>query len=170
MGGRHASIPRTRTPPEDGLAAVRRQLRAYADRGVFRGLAERPARAGCHCFEFQWLARWPFTLRYAPSTGVLTFHQLLPGVAARSSLYAELKRFIDGRAARGLPEHRRVDPLRATVGCSTRRGSMSLEVVARRRHHGYAVNRAVNLVHEVFVYLQTYQPEYMWQHFDASQD
>ena len=47
---------------------------------------------------------------------------------------------------------------------------MSLEVVARTRHHGYAVNRAVNLVHEVFVFLQTYQPEYMWQHFDAPQD
>ena len=96
MGGRHASAPRTRTPSEDGLAAVREQLRAYADRGVFRGLAERPARAGRHQFEFQWLARWPFILRYAPSTGAITFHNLLPDVPARSPLYAELKRFIDG--------------------------------------------------------------------------
>lgn len=152
------------------MSAVRQQLRTYADRGVFRGFSERPPRAGRHQFEFQWLARWPFILRYAPSTGALTFHNLLPGIPARSDLYAQLKRFIDGRAARGLPAHRRVDPRRATVGCSTRRGAMSLEVVARRRHHGYAVNRAVNLVHEVFVYLQTYQPEYMWQHFDAPQD
>jgi hypothetical protein len=31
---------------ENGAAAVRERLQAYADRGVFRGFAERPGRGG----------------------------------------------------------------------------------------------------------------------------
>ena len=112
----------------------------------------------------------PFTLSYDPSSGALAFRDLLPNVPARSSLGAALRRFIDGRCARGLPEHRRVDPRRATVGCSIRRGALTVEIVARKNHHGYGVNRAVNLVHEIFVHLHTYYPEYMWENFDAPQE
>ena len=49
-------------------------------------------------------------------------------------------------------------------------GVMSVEVVAKAGQHGYGVNRAVNLVHEIFVHLQTYFPEYMWESFDAPQE
>lgn len=158
------------TPAEAGLAEVRARLQAYADRGVFRGFAEQPSRRGRYRFSFLWLAPSPFTLSYDPSSGALTFRDLLPNVPARSPLAAALRRFVRGRAADGLPEHRRVDPRRAAVGCSIRRGRMTIEVVARPGQHGYGVNRAVNLVNEVFVHLQTYFPEYMWENFDAPQE
>jgi hypothetical protein len=50
------------------------------------------------------------------------------------------------------------------------RGALSLELVATRNHHEYGVQKVVNLVHEVFLYLHTYHPEYMWERFDAPQE
>ena len=138
--------------------------------GSSRGFAERPARGGRRRFTFLWLAPSPFTLTYDAASGALAFRDLLPDVPARSPLAAALRRFIRGRASPELPEHRRVDPERAAVGCRIRRGALSVEVVARPGHHGYGVNRAVNLVHEIFVHLQVHFPEYMWENFDAPQE
>ena len=184
MGGKLSRTPRLtgsvaerrgvrtlrRAPPHDGVAQVRARLQQYAERGVFRGLAERPARRGRYEFTFRWLAPSPFTLRYDPRTGALAFRDLLPNVPARSSLAGALRRFVRGRASAGLPAHRRVDPERADVRCFVRQAAFSLEVVAREQHHGYGVNRAVNLVHEIFMHLHTYFPEYMWENFDAPQE
>ena len=154
----------------EDLAEVRARLQEYAERGVFRGLAERPARRGRYEFTFRWLAPAPFTLRYDPASGTLAFRDLLPNVPARSSLADGLRRFVRGRSSVELPAHRRVDPERADVRCFVRRSALSIEVVAREDHHGYGVNRAVNLVHEIFVHLHTYFPEYMWENFDAPQE
>ena len=170
MEGRRDVRTEGRRPPHDGLAEVRARLQEYAERGVFRGLAERPARRHRYEFTFRWLAPSPFTLRYDPASGTLAFRDLLPNVPARSPLAGALRRFIRGRAAPELPPHRRVDPERAGVRCFVRRAALSLEVVAREEHHGYGVNRAVNLVHEIFMHLHTYFPEYMWENFDAPQE
>ena len=165
-----APVPPPGSPEEDGAATVRARLQAYADRGVFRGFAEQPARGGRRRFTFLWLAPAPFTLTYHPATGALAFRDLLPNVPARSPLAGALRRFVRERESEALPEHRRVDPDRAAVGCSVRRGALSVEVLARPGHHGYGVNRAVNLVHEIFVHLQVRFPEYMWENFDAPQE
>ena len=149
---------------------MRRRLQDYADRGVFRGYTERPARAGRHYFRFLWLARDPFTLTYEPSSGTLTFTNVLPHVPVRSALYAELKTFIEGRSSKRLPAHRRIDPRRARPGCAGRRGTMLVSVVAKPRHHAYGVTKAVNLVHELFLHLHTYFPEYLWEHYDVAQE
>ncbi|MXY23155.1 MAG: hypothetical protein F4Y45_01365 [Acidobacteria bacterium] len=178
MGGSRASGA---TPPERvtargnaearaGLAEVRAGLQGYADRGVFRGLAERPARGGRLQFSFGWLAPDPFTLLYDPAAGTLTFRDLLPNVGSRTPLAAALRKFIQGRTSPALPPHRRIDPRRAGVRCSIRRGALTVEVLAKPSQHGYGVNRAVNLVNELFVHLQTYHPEYMWENFDAPQE
>jgi hypothetical protein len=47
---------------------------------------------------------------------------------------------------------------------------VSLELVATRNHHEYGVTRVVNLVHELFVYLHAYFPEYMWENFDVREE
>ena len=78
---------------------MRERLQAYADRGVFRGFAEQPARGGRRRFTFLWLAPSPFTLTYDPATGALAFRDLLPNVPARSPLAGALRRFIRGRAS-----------------------------------------------------------------------
>ncbi|MCY4508590.1 MAG: hypothetical protein OXG35_16785, partial [Acidobacteria bacterium] len=68
------------------------------------------------------------------------------------------------------PEHRRIDRRRARVRCVAARGAVSLEMVATRNFHDYGVNRVVNLVHEVFLYLQEHRPEYLWTNFAAPEE
>ena len=169
MGGRQATR-KTRTPPENGLEAVRAGLQGYADRGVFRGYGEKPARGGRHYFKFQWLRRDPFDLTYDPPRGALIFTNVLPNVSGRSAVGRELKKFIEARTSTALPSHRRFDRRRALPGVSTRAGTMRIHVAARRGHHAYGLNRAVNLVHEVFLHLQAYFPEYLWENYDFPEE
>jgi hypothetical protein len=165
--GRPARVRRT---PEQSLAVVRRQLQAYADRRVFSGFSEGRPVAGRHRFRFSWLGTESLTLDYTPATGTFVFRALLPNVPARSALYADLAAFVSGRSSTRLPEHRRVERRRARVRCIPARGTVSVELVATRNFHDYGVNRVVNLVHEIFLYLQEYRPEYLWANFAAPEE
>ncbi len=154
----------------DGVDAVRGCLKEYADRGVFRGYTERPGRLGRIVFRLSWLARQPYDLQYEPRTGTFVFLNALPNVPARTPLARALKTFVKGRSAESLPEHRRIDPARAVVSAFVRGGDMRLRVVARRGEHAYGANRVVNLMHEVYLHLHSYFPEYLWENYDVSQD
>ena len=85
-------------------------------------------------------------------------------------MFSDLQAFVAGRASPRLPPHRRVDRRRTRIRCVSARKTVSVELVATRNHHEYGVNRVINLVHEIFLYLHTYRPEYMWEHFDAPQE
>ena len=161
---------RIRRTPDQSLAVVRQRLQAYADRRVFAGFSEGRPVAGRHRFRFSWLGTEPLTLDYTPASGTFVFRALLPDVPARSALYSDIEAFVAGRASTRLPDHRRIDRRRARVRCVARRGAVSLELVATRNFHDYGVNRVVNLVHEVFLYLQEYRPEYLWAHFAAPEE
>ena len=161
---------RVRRTPEQSLAVVRQRLQAYADRRVFSGFSEGRPVAGRHRFRFSWLGTEPLTLDYTPASGTFVFRALLPNVPARSALYSDLDAFVAGRASTRLPDHRRIDRRRARVRCVAARGAVSLELVATRNFHDYGVNRVVNLVHEVFLYLQEYRPEYLWANFAAPEE
>ena len=154
----------------DEPGAVRQCLQAYADRGVFRGFTERPRRSDRVVFSFTWLARAPYDLIYEPATGSFTFTNVLPNVSARTPLARALKTFIEARSATRLPEHRRINPRRASVTAFVRQGTMRLQIVAKSGHHAYGANRVVNLVHEVYLHLQSYYPEYLWDNYDVPQD
>src|SRR5436190_2122684 len=94
----------------DSLNTVRQKLRSYADRGVFRGFCEHKTNAGLPVFRFSWLVDRPMELTVDSSRNVLRFQKVLPGVPARSEMYAQLKTFIAERHRDDLPVHRRVDP------------------------------------------------------------
>ena len=164
------AAPRARLTPEQSLVVVRARLQAYADRSVFRGFSTQPPRSGTHRFKFSWLFPRPLTLQYTPTTGTFRFIGLLPAVGGRSPLYRALQAFVDDCASPRLPPHRRVDRCRAKIRCVSTRGALTVELAATRNHHEYGVNRIVNLVNWIFHYLQRYQPEYMWRHFDAPQE
>ena len=168
--GRGTPAPRRRLTPEQSLDVVRERLQSYADRGVFRGFSEQRPVAGRHRFRFSWLGTRPLALDYTPATGTFVFRNLLPNVGARTSLFSDLQAFVAGRASPRLPPHRRVDRRRTRIRCVSARKTVSVELVATRNHHEYGVNRVINLVHEIFLYLHTYRPEYIWEHFDAPQE
>ena len=167
---RFCKVVARRLTPNQSLVVVRERLRAYADRGVFRGFSEQSRVAGRHLFRFSWLGTRPLFLHYTPTTGAFVFRNLLPNITSRSPLSRDLRAFVSGRASPRLPAHRRVDRRRARIRCVASRGSASIELVATRNHHEYGVHRVVNIAHEIFLYLQRYQPEYMWENFDAPQE
>ncbi len=155
---------------QQALTIVRKVLQGYADRGVFRALAEVPSRNGKAEFKFLWfpITKEPFTLIYTDRTRALTFKRLLRGMPAKSEMCSELKSFIKARSSADLPEHRRIDPERADVRCCNRLGSVSVTVVIKENEYEYGVRKAVNLVSDLFMDLlpeSTYY-EYMAEHFD----
>jgi hypothetical protein len=148
------------------LRVVRESLQAYADRGVFRGFSE--IRNG-H-FKFVWMANHQMELSVDTAKGALRFRQLLPGVQAKSALYAELKSFIEQRHDKELLEHRRIDRRRAEVSCANRGGFVSISLKVKNNQYAYGVNRIVNLVHELFLHLRDAYPEYLVENFDVPQE
>jgi hypothetical protein len=142
---------------------VRESLQAYADRGVFRGFSE--VKKG-H-FKFMWGINRQMELSVDESKHELRFKKLLPGVAANSALYAELRNFINHRHDRELPEHRRIDRRRAEISCANRGGFVSISLKVKRNEYAYGVNRIVNLAHELFLHLKDAHPEYLAENFDV---
>lgn len=140
-------------------------LQQYADRGVFRGFSARTGRSGVQEFRFTWLTREPIVLRYDPRASSLLFKALLPGVARASPLLAEVQALVVSRSSRALPAHRRIDRRRVEVECAYRRGTLSLMLLIKGANRAYAVQKGVNLVHEIFVALQASYPEYLWDTF-----
>jgi hypothetical protein len=152
------------------LSVVRRDLQAYADRGVFRGFSETKGGRGKQSFEFLWLTPRRMGLSVDTEKGALTFKNLLPQVPVKSALYAELKEFIKQRHDLGLPAHRRVDRKQAEVICCNRRGMVSLTLKVKNNRYAYGVNKLVNLVHELFLHLRATHPDYLAENFDVSQE
>jgi hypothetical protein len=148
------------------LNVVRENLQAYADRGIFQGLSE--VKQG-H-FKFGWLMHCQMELNVDTTKQMLRFRQLLPGVPADSKLYLELKIFIRQRHDHELPVHRRIDQKRAEASCTNRGGVVSLSLKVKNKQYAYGVNRIVNLVHELFLYLREVHPEYLMENFDAPRE
>lgn len=154
----------------DSLDVVRKNLRSYADRGVFRGLNEVTPRNGKQSFTFCWLGNRALELDVDTKSELLTFKRLLPNVPSKSELYSELKRFLESRYDRDLPKHRRVDAKRAEVSWVNRAGNVSIIFKVRNNQYAYGLNRLVNLVHEIFVQLNDSHPDYMCENFDIPQE
>jgi len=170
-----------RTPAgNDPLAVISRQLASYAERGVFRSFSRIPAakQAGTQTgaadraeFRFSWLWNLPFHLAFDRRKNAITFPQLFPNINAGSELEAELKAFIRKLSSRDRPEHRRLDPQRITVRYSKRGNSGSLAFLVAGNHYEYAVKKALNSVHEIFVgFLNVRHGEYMRENLRVEEE
>lgn len=144
--------------------AVTAALQHYADRGVFRGFSVAQER-GRRVFRFIWLSRQTMTLTYDPRTAVLSFARLFPGVDPTSALLGELKTIVHERTTRAVPEHKRIDGRRVRLGVTVRQGAVSLTLGVRGKHHAYAVQRALNLVNDLFLALHASYQDYLIDHF-----
>lgn len=148
------------------LETVRESLRSYADRGIFKGYSEG---AGGR-FRFTWLTGHEMELVVDTTRNVLRFRSVLPGIPARSPLYADLKRFVGHRKDPLIPEHRRIDPSRAETTLHNRLGNVSISMSVRKKQYAYGVNRLINLVHEIFVHLRQSYPDYLMENFDVPEE
>ena len=152
------------------LDVVRKNLRAYADRGIFRSLNEVAPRNGKQSFTFGWVGGRPLEFDIDTEAAVLTFKRLLPNVPSSSELYSDLKHFLKSRSDADLPTHRRIDARRAEVGWVNRSGNVSITLKVRNNQYAYGLNRLINLVHELFVELNDLHPDYMCSNFDVPQE
>lgn len=109
-------------------------------------------------------------LIFDPRSAILQFKDILPDVPARSTLYSEVKSLVAGKYDTDLPAHRRIDPTRAETRCTNRGGKVSVSLKLKSRPYDYGVQKIVNLVHEVFVYLNGSRADYMSESFDLPQE
>lgn len=145
---------------------VERLLRRYADRGVFQSFHVSQTRGGKLACRFEWLTGRPLTVVHDPEADALEFRNLLPEIPAASAMYAELKAFVRERADSRLPRHRRIDPERAAVKCSNRKGNVSITISFQEGEREYGVTRAVKLVNEIFLsFLKGPYFDYMVENF-----
>lgn len=161
--------------PSDVVDAV---LRDYAGRGVFSDYRMVARRNGGAEYHFGWLYGQPFTLVCEPKHARLSLPDLLPNIVRDSMLHKEVKAFLKGRAADDVPEHRRVDPARATAAARLREGTVSLELTLcaatnadeLQEDYAYATRKLVNLAHELFLFMNEYWADYMWEHFQLNME
>lgn len=152
------------------VETVRKRLKGYAERGVFKGFEERASRGGRTEFTFEWLHQKPFTIVFDEKAGTLLLKNLLPDIPVKSDLYRDVRALVEGRAGKGLPAHRRIDPKRAELSCSNRASRVSFKVVVKRNQYAYALGRLLSFTNELFGHLDMYHIQYLWEHFDVPQE
>ena len=159
-----------RVSTDDATGILDATLREYADRGVFRNLQRSGGTRGGVEFHFAWLYDQPFTLTYNAQRKSLALIDLLPNVETDSMMHKELKAFLKRRSDAGLPDHRRVDAARGVVTSRTRSGVVSVEMTVRGDEYQYATRKLIQVVHEVFLFLNEYWAEYMWKSFQLTME
>jgi hypothetical protein len=155
---------------DQSVVAADAVLKDYATRGVFQDYRVEPRKSGVD-FHFGWLYGQPFTLSCEPKQRRLALLDLLPNVEANSLMHKEIKAWLKGRAAEDVPEHRRVDPLRARAAVRLRDGTLSLTLEAESdADYEYCTRKIINLTHEFFLFMNEYWADYMWENFQMNME
>jgi len=126
-------------------------LEDYAGRGVFRGFSAVGERGHKAVFRMVWHHDRRFELILDAGAKTLVFPTVLPGVSRDSEMYAALRHFVESRHSGELPPHRRVDPARASLLCTNRRGSVSVGMAVQDGDFEYAARKLIHTVHEIFL-------------------
>jgi hypothetical protein len=154
----------------DPSGVVRSALEDYARRGVFSGFEEVAGQGGKTIFRFVWLHDRHMVLTLEPSKRALRYDRILPGVQPGTLFARDLKRLFEKLGSDEMPDYRRVDPARAALSCSNRRNYLSIALAVKKNDYRYAINRMVNVAHELFVYLRSDWPEYLVEHFNEPEE
>jgi hypothetical protein len=168
--GGAASMGPLDTAALDVTGVVRSALEDYARRSVFSGFEEVAGQGGTTIFRFVWLHDRHMELTLEPSKKALRFDRLLPGVKPGTPFARDLKRLVEKLRSAEMPEYRRVDRARAALSCSNRGDYLSITIAVKKDDYQYAINRMVNVAHELFVYLRSDWPEYLVEYFNESEE
>ena len=154
------------------VAVVTGVLEGYAAKAVFRGFSTHPGTKGQASYRMIWHHDRPFEMLLDVGKKKLQFPEVLPGVPARSQMYRDLRAFLKERQSEEMPEHRRVNPAKARLAWSNKRGVVSVTVTARNGDFDYATRKIIQIVHEIFLIFLVDGPyfEYMVQHLGLDED
>jgi hypothetical protein len=147
-------------------------LEGYAAKAVFRGFSAHPGVKGHATYRMIWHHDRPFEMLLDAGHKTLQFPQVLPGVPARSTMYRELQAFLKVRQSDEMPEHRRVNPAKARLVSSNKRGIVSIALTVKDGDFDYATRKIIHIVHEVFLIFLVDGPyfEYMVEHLGLDED
>src|SRR6516164_4563687 len=154
----------------DATGVVRSALEDYARRSVLSGFEEVTGEGGKTIFRFVWLHDRHMELTLEPSKKALRFNRFLPGVKPGTPFARDLKRLFEKLRSHEMPDYRRVDPARAALSCSNRREYLSIAIAVKKDDYQYALNKMVNVAHELFVYLRSDWPEYLVEYFNEPEE
>ena len=135
-----------------GLSSVERVaeiLEGYANRGVFRGFSRGPVRNGKAAFKILWHLDRLLGVVLDAHRHTIRFPTLLPD--ADSSMCRELGEFLKSRHSRNLPEHRRIDPRKASIRCSNRGGGIAVSLTVKGGDYAYGTRKLIHVVNEIFM-------------------
>jgi hypothetical protein len=142
------------------VALVTRILEEYAAKAVFRGFSAHPKAGGKAVYKMVWHFDRPFELLLDVPEGTLRFPEVLPGVPSRSAMYRELRAFLKERHSAEVPEHRRVNPVKARVTLSNKIGVVSLTLRSKDGDFDYATRKIIQIVHEILMVFLVDGPYY----------
>lgn len=157
---------------ESSVALVTRVLEGYAAKAVFRGFSARPVAKDTTTYRMVWHHDRPFELLLDSRKKTLRFAEVLPGVAADSAMYRELKAFLKLRQSEDMPEHRRVNPAKANIRTTNRGGRVSIAVTVKDGDFDYGARKIIHVVHEIFLIFLVDGPyyAYMVEHLGLDPD
>jgi hypothetical protein len=147
---------------------VRKGLKAFADRRIFRNFTEEPGRNETISFRFIYLTDRPMTVEFDGRAHTLVIRDMLPRVPA--GLYADLQAYLEKLSDPRLPPYRRIDKRSAAVSLVRRRGHVSLVFQVRGNRYTYGVEKLVNLASWIRTYMQARHQVYLWEVLGESQD
>jgi hypothetical protein len=142
------------------VALVTRILEEYAAKAVFRGFSAHPKTGGKAMYKMVWHFDRPFELLLDVPGKTLRFPDVLPGVPARSAMYRELRAFLKERHSVEVPEHRRVNPVKARLTMTNQRGVVALKLTVKDGDFDYATRKIIHMVHEIFMVFLVDGPYY----------
>jgi hypothetical protein len=148
------------TKSDATVALVTEILEGYAEKAVFRGFSSHPQGSGKATYRMVWHHDRPFDLLLDVPRKTLRFPAVLPGVPARSPMYRELQHFLKVRQTDAMPEHRRVNPTKASMTLRNQRGAVAVKLTVKGGDFEYATRKMIHMVHEIFMVFLVDGPYY----------
>src|SRR5262249_49865825 len=130
--------------PTDTVRLVTRILEGYAANGVFRGFSLTTQTSAAAKYRIVWHYDLVLPLVFNVTKRTLQFAPLLTDIPSSSSMYRELRKFIELFHSKERPAYRRVDPARAQLRCSNRAGNVFVSIVMESNEFEYGTRKLIH--------------------------
>lgn len=152
-------------------SAASRTMKAYSERGVFRGPISEEHSRGSVLYSMRWHRNREFRITIDRAKKIARVAVVLPAMPSKSDMYREYVEFIDSFQDGSRPAHRSVDQDKASVVVGSRSGSASLTFKVRDGDYEYAVKKLLALIHETYLtFIPGPYDAYRVEHLGADPD
>ena len=134
----------------------------YVARGIFRAAALPSEKSGREVFRIVWFQNQEMTLSIDTRRAAARLLDVLPPIAARSTIDRELRSWLRERADAKLPEHRRINPEHVQAKLQNRAGQMQLAMTSLKGDPLFATRKLLHLTNELYLDFLSAAERYNW--------